>query len=81
MDVIDWDPASRDRLLALGSDGTSVTCASGGATLELMSNESRLLHLLAAARDRNGRLQKRTIAKCARRHKCSSLVGRRRSQV
>ena len=56
-----------------GSDGTTVTCTSGGATKELMSIESRLLDLLAAARDHNGRLQVRTMAKCVRQHKCGSL--------
>ena len=49
VDVVDWDPASRDRLRALRSDGTSAACASGGVAMELMSNEPQLLDLLAAA--------------------------------
>ena len=48
--------ASRDGLRASGSDGTDVTCTSG-ATMELMAGESRL-------RSRDGRLERRTIAKC-----------------
>ena len=62
VDVNDWDSASRDHLRALGSDGTLVTCTSYGATKELMSNESRELDLLAAARDRDGRQGRRTVA-------------------
>ena len=73
MDVNDWDSASRDSLRALGSDGTVVTCTSGGATRKFMSNESRHLDLLAAARSRDGRLEVRTIAKCARQHRCGVL--------
>ena len=42
VDVNDWDSESRDCLRALGSDGTTVACSSGGATRKLMSNESRL---------------------------------------
>ena len=38
-----------------------------------MSNESRLLDLLAAARDSNGGLQKRTIAQCVRQYTCGTL--------
>ena len=34
-----------------------------------MSNESCLLDLLAAARNGNGSLQRKTIGKCARQHK------------
>ena len=62
-----WRP-----LRTLGSDCTIVTCTGGGLTKELMPNEPRLLDLLAAARDRNGRLM-RTIAKCSRQHKCGTL--------
>ena len=39
----------RDRLRACGPDVTTVACSSGGATKEFMSNEPRLLDLLAAA--------------------------------
>ena len=35
--------------LALGSDGTVVTCTIGGVTMELVSNEPGLLDLLATA--------------------------------
>ena len=38
-----------------------------------MSNESRLLDFLAVARNSNGNLQKKTIAKCVRQHKCGIL--------
>ena len=38
-----------------------------------MSNESCLLDLLAAARNGNGNLQRKTIGKCARLHKCGIL--------
>ena len=38
-----------------------------------MSDEPRLLDLLAAARDRTGDLQRRTIAKCVRQHRCGTL--------
>ena len=58
---------------ACGSDGTTVACYSGGATKELMSNEPRLLDFLAAARNSNGNLQRKTIAKCVRQHKCGLL--------
>ena len=61
--------AFRDKLRACGSDGTTVTCSNSGITRELMSNESCLLDLLAAARNGNGGLQKKTIGKCARQHK------------
>ena len=49
VDVNNWDCEFRDKLRAFGSDGTTVACSSGGATRELMSNESRLLDFLAAA--------------------------------
>ena len=42
--------------------------SSGGATRELMSNESNLLDFLAAARNSNGKLQRKTIGKCVRQH-------------
>ena len=58
-----WDSASHDSLQALGSDGTGATCTSGGATRELMSNEPRLFDLC-----HDGRLDRRTIAKCTRQH-------------
>ena len=48
VDVNDWDSAARDSLRASGFDGTVATRTSGGATRELMSNESRLLDLLPA---------------------------------
>ena len=54
-----------DNLCACGSDGTTVVCSSGGVAKELMSNESRLLDFLAAARNSNGILQRKTIATCA----------------
>ena len=38
-----------------------------------MSNESRLLDFLAAARNGNGNLQRKLIAKCVRQHKCGIL--------
>ena len=60
---------SRDNLRAFGSDGTAVACSSGEITREIMSNESRLLDFLAAARNGNGNLQRKTIAKCVRQHK------------
>ena len=69
----DWDCESRDNLRAFGSDGTNVACSSGGITRELMSNESRLLDFLAAARNSNGNLQRKTIAKGVRQHKCGIL--------
>ena len=47
---------SRDSLRALCLDGKTVTCSSSGAIRELMSSESRLFDLLAAARGRNGGL-------------------------
>ena len=72
-DVNDWDCESRDNLRAFGSEVTSVACTSGGVTRELMSNESRLLDFLAAARNINGNLQRKTIAKCVRQHKCGIL--------
>ena len=64
VDVNDWDCAFRDKLRACGSDGTTEPCSSSGTTRELMSNESCLLDLLAAARNGNGNLQKKTIGKC-----------------
>ena len=73
VDVNDWDCESRDTLRACGSDGTTVVCSSGGVAKELMSNESRLLDLLAAARKSEGNLQKKTIAKYVRQHKCGVL--------
>ena len=38
-----------------------------------MSKESRLLDSLAAARNGNGNLQRKTIAKCVRQHKRGTL--------
>ena len=73
VDVNDWDCESRDNLRACGSDGTTVGCSSGGVAKELMSNESRLLDFCAAARNSNGNLQRKTIAKCVRQHKCVNL--------
>ena len=72
--VNDWDSASHRSLLSLGSDGTVVTCTICGVTMVLVSNEPRLLDLLAAAPRRGGRLERRTIAKCARQHTCG-VVG------
>ena len=69
VDVSDWDCASRDKLRTCGSDGTTVACSSSGTTRELMSNESCLLDLLAAARSGNGGLQRETIGKCVQPHK------------
>ena len=69
----DWDREPRDYLRAYGSDGTTVACSSGGATKELMSNGPRLLDFLAAARNSNGNLQRKTIAKCVRQHECGIL--------
>ena len=63
VDVNDWDCEFRDKLRACGSDGT---------TGELMSNESCLLDLLAAARYGNGNLQRKTIGKCVRQHNVAS---------
>ena len=63
----------RDKLRACGSDGTTVASSSSGTTRELMSNESCLLDLLAAARNGNGNLQKKTIGNCVRQHKCGIL--------
>ena len=71
VDVNDWDCELRDNLHAFGSDGTTVACSSGGTTRELISHESRLLDFLAAARDSDGNLQRKTIVKCVRQHKCS----------
>ena len=68
------DSASRRSLRSLGSDGTVVTCTIGGVAMELVSNEPGLLDLLAAAPRRGGRLERRTIAKCARQHTCG-VVG------
>ena len=61
VDVNDWDSEFRDKLRACGSDGMTVACSSNGTTRELMSNESCLLDLLAAARNGNGSLQRKTI--------------------
>ena len=72
--VNDWDSASRRSLHSLGSDGTVVTCTIGGVTMELVSNEPGLLDLLAAAPRRGGRMERRTVAKCARQHTCG-VVG------
>ena len=68
VDVNDWDCAFRDKLRACGSDGSTVACSSGGTTREVMSNESCLLDLLAAARSGNGNLQRKNIGKCVRQH-------------
>ena len=68
VDVNDWDCAFRDKLRTCGSDGTTVACSSIGTIRELMSNESCLLDLLAAARNGNGGLERKTIGKCARQH-------------
>ena len=38
-----------------------------------MSNEPRLLDVLAAARNSNGNLERKTIAKFVRQHKCGIL--------
>ena len=73
VDVNDWDCEHRDNLRAFGSDGTTVACSSGGTTRELISHESRFLDFLAAARDSDGNLQRKTIAKCVRQHKCGIL--------
>ena len=73
VDVNDWDCESRHNLRACGSDGTTVVCSSGDVAKELMSNESRLLDFLAAARNSSGNLQRKTIAKSVRRHKCGIL--------
>ena len=40
-----------------------------GTTRELMSNESCLVDILAAARNGNGNLQRKNIGKCVRQHK------------
>ena len=69
VDVNDWDCAFRDKLRACGSDGTTVACSSSGTTRELVSNQSCPLDLLAAARNGNGNLQRKTIGKCVRQHK------------
>ena len=60
VDVNDWDSEFRDMLRACGSDGTTVACSSSGTTRELMSNESCLLDLLAAARNGNGNLHRKS---------------------
>ena len=73
VDVNYRDCEFRDILRACGSDDTTVACSSGGATKELMLNEPRLLSFLAAARNSNGNLQKKTIAKCVCQHKCGIL--------
>ena len=65
----DWDSEFRDKLRACGSDGTTGACSSSRATRELMSKESCLLDLLAAARNGNGFLQRKTIGKCVCQHK------------
>ena len=69
VDVNDWDCEFRDKLRACGSDGTTVACSSSGTTRELMCNESCLLDLLAAVRNDNGDLKRKTIGKCIRQHK------------
>ena len=69
VDVNDWDCEFREKLRACGSEGTTVACSSSGTTRELMSNESCLLDLLAAARNGNGNLQRKTIGKYVREHK------------
>ena len=53
--VVDFE--SRDNLRACGSDGTTVACSSGGATKELMSNESCFFDFLTATRNSNGNLK------------------------
>ena len=73
VDVNDWDCESRNGLRTFGSDGTIVACSGGETTRELTSNESRLLDVLAAARNRNGDLQWKTTVKCVRQHKCGVL--------
>ena len=74
VDVNDCNFAFRDKLRACGSDGTSVACSSSGITRELMSKESCLLDILAAARSGNDSLQrKKTIGKCVRQHKRGTL--------
>ena len=69
VDVNDWDFAFRDKLRTCGSDGTTVACSSSGTIREHMPNESCLLNLLAAARNSNGSLQRKTIGKCSRQCK------------
>ena len=54
--VNDWDCEFREKLRACGSDGTTVACSSSVTTRELVSTESCLLDLLAAARCGNGDL-------------------------
>ena len=73
VDVNDWDSESRDRLRALGSDGTTVVCSSGETTRKLMSKESRLLDFFAAAWNSDGGLQRKTFGKCVRQHKSGNL--------
>ena len=73
VDVNDWDCQFRDKLRACGSDGSTVACSSGGTTRELMSNESCLVDLLAAARNGNGNLQRKTIGKCVRQQRRERL--------
>ena len=68
VDVNDWHCESRDNLRACGSDGAIVVCSSGCVAKELMSNESRLLDFLAAARHSNGNLQRKT-----HREVCASI--------
>ena len=75
VDVNDWDCESRDNLRACGSDGTIVVCSSGGVAKELTSNESRLLDFLAAGCNSNCKLERKSIAKCVRHHKCGILGG------
>ena len=75
VDENDWDCESHNNLRACGSDGTTVVCSSGGVAKKLMSNDSRLLDFLAAARNSNGNLQRKTIAKCVRQHKYGTLDG------
>ena len=75
INVNDWDYESRDSLRAFGSGGTTVPCSSGETTRQLKSNESRLLDLLAAARNSNGDLQRKTIVKCVRQQMSRSGCG------
>ena len=75
VDVKDWNCEFRDKLRACCSDGTTVACSSGGTSREFMSNVSCLLDLLAAARNGNGDLPRKTIRKCVRRHKRKAKMG------
>ena len=66
VDVNDLDCEFRDTLHACGSDGTTVACSRSGTTRELMSC---LFDLLAADRNGNGNLQRKTNGVCVRQHK------------